>query len=161
MSEFRLQRVLELRKRREEELQQRLAAATAARSRSESMLTLLTADEQRRREELGSLLLGGRVEPGYVQELGLMLEARGASIARQREELEKALSFEDEERGRLIVATVERRALERLREQHDERERVRSVRKEAVLLDEIGTARAARQRLAAAAAAAVAGATAA
>jgi len=137
MPAFRLQRVLDLRKRREEELQQRLALAAAARVRAETTLSRLLLDEQRRREELAALLSRGAIEPGLLRELGLLLEVRGASIVAQREAIKRASAFEAEERTRLIAATVDRRALDKLHERHDEREREEANHKEGLLLDEI------------------------
>lgn len=137
MPPFRLQRVLDLRKRREEELQQRLALAAGARGRAEAELNRLLTDEQRRREELAALLARGAIDPGQVRELGLLLEVRGASIVAQREAVARALAFEAEERTRLIAATVDRRALDKLQARHDERERREANHKEALLSDEI------------------------
>ena len=152
MAGFRLQRVLELRRRKEEELQQRLALAAAARVRAEAELQAQIDDEQRRREEIAALLRAGRLDPGHVRELGAMLEARGQAIARQREAVIRAVAFEEEERVRLVHATVERRALDTLHQRHEERERLAARRIEATLIDEIAGNGAARVRLAAASA---------
>jgi flagellar export protein FliJ len=152
MAGFRLQRVLDLRKRKEEELQQRLALAAGARVRAEVELQAQLDDEQRRREEIAALLRAGRIDPGQLRELGQLLEARGQAIVRQREAVVRAVAFEEEERARLVHATVERRALDTLRERHEERERTEARRVEAVLIDEIAGNGAARVRLATAAA---------
>lgn len=148
MAAFRLQRVLDYRKRREDELRQRLALATQARVRAEEALTRLLDEEQQRREELSAMLNGGRIDAGRVQELGRMLNLYPQAIAAQREEIARRAAFETEERTRLQTASVERKGLDRLREQHEQRERVESNRREALLIDDIVTARTARQRLA-------------
>lgn len=153
MAAFRLQRVLDYRKQREDELRQRLALALQARVRAEQALTRLLDEEQQRREELSAMLNGGSIDAGRVQELGRMLNLYPQAIAAQREEIARRAAFEAEERTRLQTASVERKGLDRLREQHEQRERVESNRREALLIDDIVTARTARQRLAGGAAA--------
>jgi flagellar export protein FliJ len=153
MAAFRLQRVLDYRKQREDELRQRLAIATQARVRAEEALTRLLAEEQQRREDLSAMLNGGHIDAGRVQELGRMLNLYPQAIAAQRQEIARRAAFEAEERTRLQTASVERKGLDRPREQHEQRERVESNRREALLIDDIVTARAARQRLAGGAAA--------
>lgn len=150
MTQFRLQRVLDHRKRREDELQQRLAAAMAALAHAENDLTLLIAEEARQRDELSRLLSGGRVDAGQIQMLGYTLAAYARSIAAQREEVCRRIAFEDEERGRLNSATSDRKALDKVKEQHERRELIDRNRRERELLEEIATARAARLRMAAA-----------
>ncbi len=95
----------------------------------------------------------GRIDAGRVQELGRMLNLYPQAIAAQRDEIARRTAFEAEERVRLQAASVERKGLDRLREQHEQRERVESNRREALLIDDIVTARTARQRLAGGAAA--------
>jgi flagellar export protein FliJ len=121
MPTFRLQRVLDLRKRVEEEAQQRFAAASHARVAAEQRLSTLCADEQRRREELSALLAGGRIDADRVRAANLLVELCGHAIAAQREEVARRVTTENEERARLTRAMVERKALDRLRERHMER----------------------------------------
>lgn len=154
MAAFRLQRVLDYRKQREDEVRQRLAVAMQARVRAEEQLTRLYAEEQQRREELSAMLTAGRIDAGRVQELGRMLNLYPPAIAFQQEEIARRTTAEAEERTRLQTASVERKGLDRLREQHELRERVAVNRREALLTDDIVTARIARQRLAGGAAAA-------
>lgn len=146
MSAFRLQRVLDYRRRREEEMQQRHGAAVRARVEAEVRLTALIAEERRRREELGAKLGGGHIDAGDVQKLGLLIDAAGRAITSQREEVARRAAFEEEERARLAAAVSERKALDKLRERHDERERVEQNRRDALLLEEINATRSARAR---------------
>ena len=141
---FRLQRVLDLRKRVEEEAQQRLAVALHARVAAEHRLAELQADEQRRREELGTLLAAGRVDADRVLAANLLLEMCGSAIAGQHEEIARRLTVENEERVRMTKAMVERKALDKLRERHQERQYAEEKQREAVFMDEIANARTAR-----------------
>ena len=144
MRPFRLQRVLDLRRRREEEAQQGLAAAALARAGAEGRLRALQDDEHRRREELAALLGGGRVDAARVQSMNLHLDLCGRAIVAQDGEVARCRAVEDEARARLTRAMVERKALDRLRERHEEQIRAEERRREAIVLDEIANARAAR-----------------
>jgi flagellar export protein FliJ len=148
MPRFRLERLLDLRKRRELALQQRVALAVAARLRAQAELNRLEADEQMRREQLGLLLTADRMQPGEVRELGQLLELRTRTIGMQNDELARCLAFEAQERTRLIEATVARQALDKLRERHVEQERLAENRREAIVMEEIANARSARTHLA-------------
>jgi flagellar export protein FliJ len=147
MQRFRLQRVLEHRKRREDEMQQRLAVASLARAGAEQRLRTLQDDEQRRREALALLLAVGRVDADRVRAMSLTIELCGRAIITQQDEVSRCIAFENEERAHLTAAMVERKALDRLRERHEERERAEHRHREAIVLDEIGTTRAARERM--------------
>lgn len=151
MAQFRLQRVLDLRKRREEEQLGRLALATQARMRAQGELDGLVAEEQAQREALGARLQG-RIDPGEVAEFGRILNLYGVAIAGKRAELERRIAAEETERLGLTAATIDRKALDRVRERHVERETAERNHREAGFLDEIAAARSTRIRLAAAAA---------
>lgn len=144
MPAFRLQRVLEWRKRREEAAQQGLALATLARAGAEERLRALQQDEQRRREELAVLLASGRLDAGRVLSMNLLIEACGRAIATQQGEVARCRAAEEEARTQLTRAMMERKALDRLRERHEQRARVEERRREARVLDEIANARVAR-----------------
>lgn len=146
MARFRLQQVLELRRRREDEQQQRLAAAALARVQAEERLRAMIATQQRRREALACMLDGGRVDAARVQDMGLLVDAAAHAVTARREEVARAAAFEQEERDRLTVAMSQRKALDRLREHHEAGERRERDHQEALLLDEITTARAAHGR---------------
>ncbi len=147
MTKFRLQQVLDYRQRREDELRQRLVAAARARAQSQARLVTLIADEQSRRNELGQLLSGGRIDAGHIQEMGRVLDACGRAIITQREDVSRRAAFEEEERARVTAAMSERKALDKLRERHVEREIKEFNRREAIVMEEIATARAVRARL--------------
>jgi flagellar export protein FliJ len=144
MAKFRLQRVLDLRQRREDEMRQRLGAATRARVQAEERLRAMLADEDRQRDALATLLGVGRMDAGRVMDGARMLDASASAITAQREEIARRLAFEDEEREKLTRAMSERKALDRLREHHEERERKELNHREATILGEIANAGAAR-----------------
>ena len=150
MKPFRLQRVLEERQRKEDALKLRMAAATAARVQAEAALQLLIETEQARRHGLAALLAGGRVAADRAQDALLGLEAIAFAISGQREEVARRIAFESTERALLNTAMAERKALDRLRERHEQRERQEERHREAMLLEEIVAARTARDRMAAA-----------
>ncbi len=144
MTRFRLQRVLDYRRRREDEMQQRLGAAVRARVEAEERLAGLLARERRQREELAARLAGGRIDAAAVRDAGLVLDTTVRAIAAQRDEVARRAAFEAEERDRLRVAMTERKALDRLRERHEEADRREQRRREALLLEEINAAGSAR-----------------
>jgi flagellar export protein FliJ len=144
MSRFRLQRVLDLRRRAEEAAQQGLATAAQARVGAEERLRALHDDEQRQREELSAMLAGGRIDAGRIGARSLHIELCGRAIDAQRAEVARCLAVEHAARARLTQAMVERKALDRLRERHEQRVSAEEKRREAVFLDEIACARAAR-----------------
>jgi flagellar export protein FliJ len=150
MRPFRLQRVLDERRRREDLLRIRFAAATAARLQAEQVRDDLIDDERRQRNALAVLLGAGRVRAARVQDAALAVDACAFAIERQQEEVERRLRFEHEERLRLAEAMAARKALDKLRERHEERERLEENRRQTALLEEIAAARAARERIAAA-----------
>ena len=148
MAKFRLQKVLDYRQRREDELRLRLAAAGRARAQAEETLAALAAEERARRDELSQMLDGGRIDAAFVREMGLLLDVCGRAITAQREEVARRGAFENEERIRLTTAMSERKALDKLRERHVEREYKEFNRREALVMEEIATARAAALRAA-------------
>ncbi len=143
-SAFRLQRLLDLRRHREEEMRGRLGAATRARVAGEAVLCRRIEGEQRLREEVAVLLSAGRIDAARVQHLGLLLDAAALAITAQRTEVAQLAEQEHQARSRLTVAMSERKALDRLRERHEERERVEENRREAGILGEIAGTRTAR-----------------
>src|SRR5579875_1460341 len=144
MSAFRLQRVLDLRKRREEEALARLAAASQARAATEAALEALIAEERLQRDALAQRLAGGRVDPGEVREFGRVLDVYAQAIAGKRAELQRRFEEEEQARAMLTAATIARKALDRARERHEERESAERQRQENSFLDEIASLRAAR-----------------
>ncbi len=141
---FRLQTVLEHRQKREDIMKQRMAVATSARVRAEGQLQALVEAERARRELLSATLLNGAAKPGDVREHATALESFAALITLQQVEVARARAFEEQERAMLTQATVERKALDTMRERHELRERQEANRKESLLLDELATSRAAR-----------------
>jgi flagellar export protein FliJ len=144
VSAFRLQRVL--RKRREDEALARLATATNARTACEQALSALTAEERAQRETLSQRLSGGRIDPGEIGEFGRVLDVYSQAIAAKRLELQRRCEDEDAARAALTSATIDRKALDKVRERHAERETAEQNRKESGFLEEIAAARAARLR---------------
>ncbi len=145
MTTFRLQRVLDLRKRAEEAARQQLGAATIARLAAEEEMRRRLHEEQRLREEVAALLTGGRVDAHRVQGLGLLLDAAARAIHEQEAAVSRCAAHEKEARVRLTAAMSSRKAMDKLREHFEERVRAEEKRREAVMLGEIANARAARE----------------
>lgn len=143
---FRLQQVLDHRKKREDSLRERLAAAMRARRNAEAELAALSDQERRHREYLSGLLAGGRVDAATVQRTSLLLEGCARAVLAQQQSVARCAGFESEERARLTTAVVERKALDRLRERHEEHQRAEQNRREALMLEEISAARVTRDR---------------
>ena len=118
MKPFRLQSVLEHRRRREDELQQRLANAIAARTEAESRLQLLIDEQRHQRDTLGAILAGGPIDAREVKERADRLDSFERSIDHQRDEVGRRAAFVEEERARLTTAVQERKALDLLLERH-------------------------------------------
>jgi flagellar export protein FliJ len=146
VSAFRLQRVLDLRKRREDEALARLATASSARSTCEKALDALIADERTQHETLSRRLSGGSIDPGEIGEFGRVLDVYARAVAAKRLELQRRIEDEDAARAALTSATIDRKALDKAKERHTERETVAQNRKESGFLEEIAAARAARLR---------------
>lgn len=125
-------------------MRQRLGTATRARVQAEERLRAMMADEGRQRDALGLLLGVGRMDAGRVLDGVRMLDASAHVITVQQEEIARRLAFENEEREKLTRAMSERKALDRLREHHEERERKEMNHREATILGEIANAGAAR-----------------
>jgi flagellar export protein FliJ len=139
---FRLQRILDLKRWKEEQQRQRLGAAVQARLTAERRLHELQAEERRRREAMAALLAGGRVDAARVLEAARLLDAAGRAVAAQMRVVAERRAAEEAERARMVDAMRERRAFDRLRERHEERERAELQRRETALLGEIANARA-------------------
>lgn len=142
MARFRLQKVLDHRRRHEDEMRQRVALAVAARARAEDALRRMQESEDAQRGDMLRLLSAGRVNAAHVHAMGLLLETAERAIRAQAEDITQRATFEQEERARLTAAMVERKALDRLRERHEERERADRVRQDNHLMEEIASRRA-------------------
>jgi flagellar export protein FliJ len=118
MKPFRLQSVLEHRRRREDELQQRLANAIAAHAEAESRLQLLIDEQRHQRDTLGAMLAAGPIDAREVKERADRLDSFERAIDHQRDEVGRRAAFVEEERARLTAAVQERKALDLLLERH-------------------------------------------
>lgn len=147
MTAFRLQRVLDIRKRRQDEALARLALAANARAATEAALTTLIAEERLQHEALSQRLSGGRIDPGEIAEFGRVLDVYLQAIAGKRIELQRRFEDEDAARAALTAATIDRKALDKAKDRHVERETVAVQRKESSFMEEIAAARATRQRM--------------
>lgn len=142
MAGFRLQKVLDLRRRREDELRLRLATAIRARETAEQRLVHLMQSELDRRDDLATRMAAGRVDALTVRETQQALDMLSSLVTAQREAVQRAVMFEAEERAAAARAMSERKALDKLRERHNDNERVAAGRREALIIDEIATTRA-------------------
>jgi flagellar export protein FliJ len=130
-------------------MRQRFGAAVAARVRAERDLLTLTDAVRRERDSLGRLFTAERVSAGDLADRSLALDLYARAVDTQHAEVALRARFEDDERARLTAAMAERKALENLRERHQERERREALRKEALILDEVANGRVMRERYAA------------
>lgn len=143
---FKLDPVIEQRKRAEETLQRELAERERERLAIEERLRACQAGISSARGDLRERLGGGdRVNVGMVRlqaSASLHLEARARAVA-----LELAGAFTRAERARqaLVKATTARKAVELLRERRLAEWKLERNRREAAVVDELGTMRAARR----------------
>jgi flagellar export protein FliJ len=144
---FRLEPVLEHRRRQEREQQRIVASIEAERHAIEERIRAGQARLESERHDLRNDLLNG---PRLldVQSLRLQAALAGAIVAQaQRAVIELAGAHKrlDAARARLLDATTARKAVERLRERALEAWKLREKRREDRELDELSVMRASRE----------------
>lgn len=135
--EFRLQKLLDLRRLEEEAAQRELAMAQKAVAERNRVIVRLLADEEQARDDL-RLLQAGDVDIVRVRRTGEFLDSLGRSLDRERSTLRELETSEFEKRRRLTEALKGVRVLERFRERQLRRWREGLDREERKFLDEIG-----------------------
>lgn len=135
---FRLERVLEVRRREEDRERIAFAEATARRARAREVL------EARRRAYRRTLEEEAARASFRVDELLARIHHRERQlrdILEAERDLESATAAWAEARARLVEARKKRRLLERLRERRYAEWRLEEERREQGILDEVGTVR--------------------
>ncbi|MFA7249287.1 MAG: flagellar export protein FliJ [Dehalococcoidia bacterium] len=138
---FRLQTLLEHKARLEERQMLVLAARDAERRRAGDVLQVLheAAVEQLRHME--TLARDARIDAQQHRDAVAYLSRLEASIVLQRDVIAEAESRVQEGRDALVAILKEKRALERLREQHESEVALEDGRRESRMVDEITSAR--------------------
>jgi flagellar FliJ protein len=135
--EFRLQKLLELRRLEEETAQREFAAAQeAVAQRNRAILALLSEEEKGRRDLRAQQERA--IDVARLRMAGEYLEALGRQLGRERSEMEVLAKAELEKRRRLTEALKGVRVLERFRERQLRRYRQELDLEERKFLDEIG-----------------------
>ncbi|MBT5774102.1 MAG: flagellar export protein FliJ [Dehalococcoidia bacterium] len=138
---FRLQQLLDLRRRAEEEKAISLATAEAEHQHLQFALQMLLPQEAAQLASMASAGSTGSLDPVNVEATRLYLEHLEGSIQRQHEQMAEVSVRVNAQRAELIEATREKRLLERLEERHDETVATEASRLENAQTDEIAAQR--------------------
>lgn len=147
---FKLQRVLDLRRRTEDDLRRRVAAIEAERVAAEDRLRAVQRAIEAGRAEQRTMLAGAsagpRGLPGRLDAAALRTQTSAvmSSLAQAHRlalELTGILKRLESARAELLKASAERKAVELLRERQYEEWKREQGRREIALLDEIGASR--------------------
>jgi flagellar FliJ protein len=134
---FRLERVLDIRKRKEELIRAELAEAKLAREYEETVLLRLQEDLQRYLDDLRRRQKE-RVLPWEMLWYHLYLDNLKNQIRNQKKRLQELDEKIDQITQRLVKASQDRRVLERLKERQYEEYLLEMERAEQAILDELG-----------------------
>jgi flagellar FliJ protein len=146
MFRFRLQRVLDLRERKERDAATALAAAQAAADAARAAQARL----ERARAELAAQVTraapdAGAASVGALRNLSFLLERLDDQVAGAAEAAATAAGAVGEREDALRAAFRDRRAIDRLREKHEEAWRAGEVAQDRARMDEIALSRFAAQ----------------
>ncbi|MCM8773675.1 MAG: flagellar export protein FliJ [Candidatus Omnitrophica bacterium] len=138
---FRLEKVLELRKKKEEERQRELAMLKELLLREEQFLKELKEKDCKMREEI-SVLQAHNHKPIDIEELIRYtdyLEKLREKIISQIENIKKLIEDTEKKRGELIDASKEKKIMEKLKDNQFKKFKETVDSWERKILDEIGT----------------------
>ncbi|MGE3855623.1 MAG: flagellar export protein FliJ [Dehalococcoidia bacterium] len=138
---FRLQALLDQKRREEDEAMRALGAHEGDLRRATETLEILREAEETQLRHLDDLARAERFDAEISADATAYLERVEHSIAAQRGAIEEAEARVAESRDALMEVLKEKRALERLREQHLEHEAREAGLREAREVDDITTAR--------------------
>ncbi|TAK79392.1 MAG: flagellar export protein FliJ [Dehalococcoidia bacterium] len=141
---FRLQRLLDYRRRLEDGQALALAEATAEECRVRNAIAMLERQREEQTAALGTLLGGGVFGAEEYSRRAAFLDAAARALEVEAEALKAAAAHVVESRQALVEALKDRRVLERLRDRQAEAAGVEDGRREARETDDMVTAR--RQR---------------
>lgn len=131
---FRLERLLHLRVRHEREQAQALGQALREEEELRRQEEAARARLLRCAEQIGT---SGAVPAGMLQNLGLTVEAAVRAVEASRQAHDQSQETLEQEQARYSQARIERRTLERLREQRHDAWELESGREEQRNMDEV------------------------
>jgi flagellar export protein FliJ len=143
--EFRLDQVLDLRRRAEEQQQLALHARIEEEARLRAELDDLVARREERIAALTAQRRRGRVDPKMLEATLNYVESVEIAIQQQTAEITAAQGRVEGQREALVAAMRDRQALEQLRDQHAAAAHREADRREAKDVDDIVSARFARR----------------
>ena len=132
---FGLAKVLEMREQREQEMKRLLGEALARLDEQQRQLALLERTRDEYRDEV-SRLQKGAVDVAMILTCLDFLDKVATSITEQAERVVSAQEHVEEARRRLVIASQEKKAIEKLRERHFEAWQKEQSRVETNALDE-------------------------
>ena len=138
---FRLQTVLDMRKREEEARGRELAEAIAVLEAANARLTELRIMEADALAEYHQLQKEGRLDVQAIQWFQTYSMGLGASIKEQQQRIVRAESHVDQRRAVLIEAARAKQVLDQLKDQAKRDHQLAEDMEEAKQLDEIATLR--------------------
>lgn len=142
---FRLEQVLAHKKRLEETMQIHLASLELQQRQEEEALAALVRRAAEQQQALRRRQGGARLDPADVERALAYLDALDRERQRQEQVLLQLREQVERSRQQLIAVAQERKALERLKEQHLERWAQEEKRAELRATDELNMARAHRR----------------
>lgn len=145
---FRLQKVLEHRKRLEDEAKRKyfeaVAQTQAAKDKLESMYKAI--DDSRSRAHQMQTAGGGHEVISSLQNIDLFIRGQHIRIDQQRKVVRECKQVEETEQDHLITAAKDRQALEKLREKKLQEFKEEIERKEALEVDDLNIIRGVGQK---------------
>lgn len=138
---FRLQQLLDLRRRAEEEKAIALATVEAEQQHLQFALQQLLAQEAAQLASMAVARQAGPLDPVNVEATRQYLQHLEALIERQRTQVIEVTTRVEAQRVELLEATREKRLLDRLEERHDETVVAEASRLENARTDEIAALR--------------------
>ena len=138
---FRLQPVLNLRRDREEALQLELAALVAEEQAEQGRLNVLREASIQAMNDVFGLQSRSRTDVGAIEQGLLYLEALTAATVAQEELLARVSERVEAKRQEVVAAMQERKAIEKLKERHEQAYAAWVRRVEDGLIDDMATVR--------------------
>jgi flagellar FliJ protein len=138
---FRLEPVLSFRRDREEALQLELAALMAEQQAELSRLELLCRASTQAMDDLFGLQVRPRADVPAIEQGLLYLEALNGAIASQREVVDGVSVRVEAKRQEVVAAMQDRKAIEKLKERHEQAYAAWARRVEESALDDMATIR--------------------
>ena len=145
MYRFRLQRVLDYRRRREEDCGRTLRQVQLLHQQEETRLAALQAEAQAQEEYLENAR-GAALSPAELQSWQRYHQVLAQGIAAQQGVVAQAAQVVAEQRQQLLVARQETKVIEKLRDKAKQRYLLELTNREQQLLDELALTRSRHER---------------